>query len=737
MNRKNKSKLHQSLVWRIPFCIVMLFILLIHASCQESPDAAFKRLDREGDVAYEQGDFISAVAYWLDARTIQNAQAVINTKIGRAYMRLADFNLAKSAFEEALIEQPDNWRLKLEIAKIQILNLDFEAAKSIGESIKEHVNEPAVHVLHGDLMMLGQKYDMAEKAYKKTLKIRPNDNAAQVRLAICYLFQNKDLLAEEIYWELAAQNPSSPEVLIQMGKYWKIKGDIDKAEEFIKQAALNSPNDLAYKRELAEFYYEAEMYAKAYSTLDAMHQKNPSNRYINKFLIDTLLLQNRFQEAKSLLKTFSQKSLGDLDWNLLKGKYHLLSREAIHAVYHFSSVLDKEPNFPAAHYLLALAHLTGGQSNLARQSVMRALTLDPEFVEAELLLADIYYKKREYNLSIEHALRIIKKEPENYRAHLIAGNADLSLRKYQDALKRFAAARLLNPDLVAPIYYMAMTFEKSGQNKKASELYRQILDHHPETVDAATRYAELLIKEKKIQEAIQIYKDLVSKNPQNAMFHLILGDIFKYAGDLDNAGAHFEKAITIQPAMPSAYVRLKEIFEKHKNKEGLIRILQKGMEKNPTFPFVYIELAKIYGKDGRFEESRDIIERAVQVNPESPQLANSLAWLYLEQDVNIDKAYMYAQMAYERLPHDPSVVDTLGWAYYKKNSLTRAMWLLNEALSLEPDNPLINYHLGVVYAARNDVIEAKKAIMKALKKGLPPKEKNHARSLLDSMSSAG
>lgn len=63
------------------------------------------------------------------------------------------------------------------------------------------------------------------------------------------------------------------------------------------------------------------------------------------------------------------------------------------------------------------------------------------------------------------------------------------------------------------------------------------------------------------------------------------------------------------------------------------------------------------------------LETGIAKNPKSVYLANNLAWLYLEQDIN-DKAFTLAQTAHEYRPHDPSIADTLGWAYYKKTFLT-------------------------------------------------------------------
>ncbi|MCK5194172.1 MAG: tetratricopeptide repeat protein, partial [Desulfobulbaceae bacterium] len=629
------------------------------------------------------------------------------------------------------------WQAHFEIAKLELVTQDYESAKKSWEAIENHINSPEGHVFHGDLLLFDQQYAEAEEAYQKALALNKDFKVAEIRLAVCYLFQKKDERAEKIYSSLAENISDEPEVLIQIGNFWKIKGDNLKAETFFKEAVQKVPDDLTYKRELAEYYYSIGRYQEAYLVLDKMRLKSPRNRYINKFLVDTLLLQNRFQEAKDFFASLPQGVLDNIDWNLLKGKYYLLSGEQYHAISHFSSVLENEPDFPAVHYFLALAYLAGGQSNLAQQSAVTALTLDPEYINAELLLADIYYKKKEYDLSLEYAQRIIEKEPENYRAHLIVGNIYLAQKKFKKAIVKFATVRQLYPELISAVYSMALTYELSGQTSKAAAFYQQILEQDPQVLDVAIRYALLLQKEKKNDKAKNFFNTLILQNPDSSKHHQILGDIYWNTGELENSEKYYIKAIELQPTMTSSYFRLKDVYERTGNKEEVILTLQECINNNPSFLHAYTELARTYELYGNTQQAQHVLEKAVKSNPGSPHLANSLAWFYLEQDMNIDEAYLLAQLAYDKFPEDPAIADTLGWANYKKGSLTRAMWILNEALTLAPDNPLILYHLGVVYAARGDVSDAKKTLQKALKKDLSQEQSEKAKSLLQSLGKEG
>ncbi len=76
--------------------------------------------------------------------------------------------------------------------------------------------------------------------------------------------------------------------------------------------------------------------------------------------------------------------------------------------------------------------------------------------------------------------------------------------------------------------------------------------------------------------------------------------------------------------------------------------------------------------------------KALEINPDFAPAANNLAYLLSIQDKNIDEALGYARKAKERLPEEPSVMDTLGWIYYKKALYDSAIGEFKDSLEKMP-----------------------------------------------------
>ncbi|MCX8053752.1 MAG: tetratricopeptide repeat protein, partial [Armatimonadetes bacterium] len=106
---------------------------------------------------------------------------------------------------------------------------------------------------------------------------------------------------------------------------------------------------------------------------------------------------------------------------------------------------------------------------------------------------------------------------------------------------------------------------------------------------------------------------------------------------------------------------------------------------------------------------------ALTTAPNSAALMNNLAYFYAEEGIKLDEALLLAERAVRLLPNDANIVDTLGWAQYKKKRYSDAARTLERAVRLKPDDPTLRYHLGATYFKLgklwNSRIELEKALL--------------------------
>jgi Flp pilus assembly protein TadD len=106
----------------------------------------------------------------------------------------------------------------------------------------------------------------------------------------------------------------------------------------------------------------------------------------------------------------------------------------------------------------------------------------------------------------------------------------------------------------------------------------------------------------------------------------------------------------------------------------------------------------VYQTKGDIPRAQVAYERALAVEPRLATAANNLAYLYSEHGGDKEKALQLAQMAKEGEPENPNVSDTLGWILYKRGVYQRALSLFQESATKLPDDPEIQYHLGLAHS---------------------------------------
>jgi tetratricopeptide (TPR) repeat protein len=589
----------------LPIAVILCLVFMFISTCTEDPETHFNRLDKEGDIKFAERDYYSALTFWQKALAIRSDASDIYRKIGKTHLRLADPTSAADAFSEAVHIQPDAWDVLLELGQLQLVSFDIAAAEASWEHLHRWGNKPEIHVFHGDLLVIKGRLDEAEQAYRKALDVIPDFELALIRLAACYVAQNKIDQAERTYSVVASLEPKSPDILLQMANYWKLNGNFENAKKCLLKAVSADTENIGLKKMLAEFYFDIQLYPEAQAILENILNQMPENLSVKKYLVEVLLAQNNLDAAQEVINELSREKFNDIEFDLLRGKYYLLAQEPNYAVGYFKSVVNEEPKLHIAHYLLGFAHLAGGQNELARHSLIHALTIEPHFSEAELTLADIYYKLKDYNLSLQYASRVMDREPENFRSYLIMGNAFLAQRQYHKALLKFEAARLINPEAVSPLYYLAFISEKLRKNKRALKLYRILLTKHPEFADAGMHYAQLLIRAGEIEKAKTFFEKTLKRFPQNGFLHHILGEIYLAADNLQIAQDHFEQATALNSMLVSSYLALANIHKSNQDWDKHVQVLEACINTISDCPEVFLRLARLYMQKGFFRRGFD------------------------------------------------------------------------------------------------------------------------------------
>jgi Flp pilus assembly protein TadD len=197
------------------------------------------------------------------------------------------------------------------------------------------------------------------------------------------------------------------------------------------------------------------------------------------------------------------------------------------------------------------------------------------------------------------------------------------------------------------------------------------------------------------------------------------------------------KAIEVDPNRSEPFGMLGQMYLSQGRSDQALKEFQTLATRDPKSVGAHTFVGTIYQFTNKRAEAKDAYRRALAIDSRAPVAANNLAWLYAEDNENLDEALQLAQVARNRWPTSADVADTLGWIYFKKGLLPSAIDVLKDAVAKQPKNVDAQYHLGLAFAKNGDSKQARQALEAALQLGPRSPLAAEARETLKQISAIG
>lgn len=267
----------------------------------------------------------------------------------------------------------------------------------------------------------------------------------------------------------------------------------------------------------------------------------------------------------------------------------------------------------------------------------------------------------------------------------IAG--DLYRQKVTDLALRFARlATFMAPENSETWLVAADMLDAEDQHEQALAALDQVKAIDPFTAAAADTRIKLLVDSGQQQAALQGAVAAASTQGATAAEWMRLGTLYSELERHGEAADAFGRALALSG-------------QGQGNEEAWVLHLMRGGA---------LEQA------GRWPEGKAALEAAYRLAPEQPIVLNYLGYAQLERRENVEEATRLIVKASELAPDSAEITDSLGWAYFLRGELPKAIELLERAVADAPADPEINEHLGDAYYRAGRRFEARYAWKAAL-----------------------
>lgn len=129
----------------------------------------------------------------------------------------------------------------------------------------------------------------------------------------------------------------------------------------------------------------------------------------------------------------------------------------------------------------------------------------------------------------------------------------------------------------------ALRVHQSGQFAEAERLYRQILTHDPRHADSLHLLGVLAYQRGEPQNAIDLIGQAIAVTDAVPFFHNNRGLAFAALGRIDDASAHYERALTLKSDYVEALSNLGNLRLMQGRAEDAIALHKRALAHNPNY----------------------------------------------------------------------------------------------------------------------------------------------------------
>ncbi len=495
--------------------------------------------------------------------------------------------------------------------------------------------------------------------------------------------------------------------------------DMAGAAAFLEEAVSLETEVVLLKQELALVYIQIDKKDRALALCEEILEIQPDN--IEALIIAGSIRQSKgdLEGARKRYESVIEKAPDRKNIYLVLGRLYL--QDGLHdgAISVFNRLVEKHPDAYVGYYYLGMAYAGSGEKDKAIASLRRAVEIEPGFMDARLELVNIYDKSDESDKVIDIYEEIVHADPDDISAAIALG----------------------------------LLYLKNDYEWKADALFEELGVKAAIDRTVIDTVVQDLLSQNRYEDAVSVIEGMLRGLPEDNDLHYLAGISEYLAGNLDEALFHLQRVgvdsrfyvdsvlqkagIYSQRQQPEEGIRaLTEALEKADrlsdpdrlrftrflgafyidagNYQGAIDMLRQNLENDPDNTELHYDLGVAYDKSGDSEKTIEHMKIVIAIDPEHADALNYLGYTYAVGGIHLDEAEDLIRRALEIKPDSGYILDSMGWVYFKKGDIEKAVSYLKEAAEKRPEDPEILEHLGDAYLSQGRQEDALAVYKRAL-----------------------
>jgi len=488
------------------------------------------------------------------------------------------------------------------------------------------------------------------------------------------------------------------------GEYLGAEGDLQAAVNEYLEAAMHS-NDPEIARRATRVAFAAESWQQAAMAADRWALLDPQNVAAHESAAAAMLSVGDYLGAEfQIMQILDLMEDSTEAWLRVSG---LLAQagDPKQADEALEQILAQRENANDADVFYARSQIAAQSRNLKRafELARRAVELNPERIEFLTWAGRVALNLKLPETGLEYIKRAWELDPEDHDMAL--AYSDLLARSGQAAEARKVMEEMpQSPDvMLSRILFELAAKDRNAAEKLFNEFGATEFDDPQEKAFYQARAAEALGL---MRQAIAFYGQ-IDEGDRALAAGIRRAELIALDGDIKGARQELAK-LREQPdelAIEESWLAEARILRETGNKDEAFQVLDGAVRALPHSISILYTHALLAAELGGGDVAEQDLRTVLAAQPENAAALNALGYTLADQTERYEEAEALIRQAYILQPHEPSIIDSMGWISYRLGRLDEAIEFLERAWSIDK-NPEIAAHLGEVLWERDEKEQA-------------------------------
>lgn len=423
--------------------------------------------------------------------------------------------------------------------------------------------------------------------------------------------------------------------------------------------------------EIILHYLDMGKAALAKKALKLALEQHPKSTGLKLVQVEMLVYEDKLEQAEKLLNELY--AIEPTNEEIYIQKANIYSKRDNHekAVELLQIALNYTDDFADVYNLIGMEYLFMDNLELAKDNFMKCLEEDTEDQTALYNVVYCFEFLDQNEDAIVYLNKYIDKNPYSEIAWHQIGRLNYGLKKYEDALRAFEFATLIDDEFLGAFMEKAKALERLKKYEEAIESYTRTIE-----LDDATSYALLR-----------------------------MGKCYEKIGNKVLALKYFNKTVHEDPLLDKGWIAITDFYVRQKKYQKALFYVNKALSIDNQNRLYWKRFAAINKELNLFEEAEFGYRKAVEFG--DYQLDTWLFWVDILQFLGeFDSAIQTLLQASEYFPEEYQVEYRLAGLYFMIHDDKKAKFHLSNGLRLSFENKTLLEELFPVVWARKMVQNA-------------------------------